>query len=146
LSTVVCESPPVSTLDSFRTTSVTRYSPRRRTIIVATSDCLGVQPVRVAVGWTTTATFGSTAAASSPVVEASAVWIQLPSGMTRASSRIRRSQSKRVSATPATVARRTSLIAAKSTKAACSPAWASRAAALALSALAWLLLSLTLFD
>ncbi len=50
----------------------------------------------------------------SPSVEASADWSQLPSGITCASSRMKRSQSKRVAATPATDCIRVAAIWAKS--------------------------------
>ena len=46
--------------------------------------------------------------------DACVVWSQLPLGMTRESSRMRRSQSKRVWAAVTTAARRCSLIEAKS--------------------------------
>ena len=85
-----------------------------RTIIAATSDWSGVQPTRFAFGWAATGAPVVEVAAVSlpvtfPVTEASVCWIQLPDGMTRDSSRIRRSQSKRVSATVLTEATRASL-------------------------------------
>ena len=96
---------PTSVLDSFSSTSVTRWS-------CAHADHhrwprppgSGVQPDEVGA-WAAArcrrspSAGGRLRAAASPVTEASAAWSQLPAGITRDSSRIRRSQSKRVSAT-----------------------------------------------
>ena len=87
----------------------------------ATSDWRGVQPTRLAVGPSELAVVPSTAGGSppalSPATEAFVVWTQLPAGITRESSRMKRSQSKRVCAAAVTEARRCSLIEAKSVKA-----------------------------
>ena len=52
----------------------------------------------------------------SPVTDAVVLLIQLPAGITRESSRMKRSQSKRVWAAAVTAVRRCSLIEAKSVK------------------------------
>ncbi len=73
---------------------------------------------------------------ASPTVEASAVWTQLRAGMIRASSRMKRSQSKRVSAISLTLSRRCSLIVAKSVKASFRAACCSSCVAFASAAAA----------
>ena len=82
----------------------------------------------------------------SPVVDASAVWIQLRAGMMRASSRMKRSQSKRVEAIELTLRRRWSLIVAKSVKAFFCAACASSAVAFASAEAASLVFEVTWLD
>jgi hypothetical protein len=109
-----------SCVDSFSVTSAARCIWRMRTIIRATSGCFGVQPTKVADGPAGLALVvvvgaaGWAAAAGSPRAEASADCSQLPAGMIRETSRMRRSQSKRVPATPATDCSRVCAICAKS--------------------------------
>ena len=67
-----------------------------------------MQPTRLAAGATSTTVVGSAGGVDeppevgSPVTDASADCSQLPSGITRPSSRMKRSQSNRVAATPDT--------------------------------------------
>ncbi len=76
--------------------------------MLATSSWSGVQPTRLAAGATVAVALGSAGKVvaapevGSPVTDASADCSQLPSGMTRASSRMKRSQSNRLAATSAT--------------------------------------------
>ena len=89
-------------MDSFSVTSVTRYICSRRTIIWATSDWRGVQPTRFAFGAAGRGGVDRScrpsrcrALAGSPTPRRRCL-SQLPSGITRESSRMKRSQSKRV--------------------------------------------------
>src|SRR3954447_8903601 len=109
-----------SRTDSLSSTSVTRYICSSRTIMRAVSDWCGVHPIRLAVGPVGTPAVAGVATAVGSISSAtlaSVVWTQLSSGITRESSRMKRSQSKRVSAAPMTDASRCSLMPEKSVKA-----------------------------
>ena len=80
----------------------------------ATSDWRGVQPTRLASGrGTGVSVLDQVSTARVSGHRALVVWIQLLAGITRASSRMKRSQSKRVCAAAITEVSRCSLIEAK---------------------------------